>query len=87
MKSENEMTDEELDQHEHAVTITEDVWDRLELLRRILNSSHLEKMYHLKRGTTLGPACPYYKKALRLFDENQKQQIVDQLRNLLKELE
>jgi hypothetical protein len=72
---ENDLTDEELAQFEELTKVKEDLWDRLELLRRKLNESHLEKMYVIKRSSNLGPLCPYYRKALRLFLEQQRQEI------------
>lgn len=87
VKSENEMSDEELEAHEKLTAVKEDVWDRLELLRKKLNESHLEKMYVIKRAQALGPACPYYRKALRLFQESQEAEIRNQVQSLARELE
>ena len=86
------MSDEELEAHE-AITSspfgegTEDTLDRLELFRRELNNSRLEQMYIIKRATKLGSACPYYKKSRRLFEEQQKANIIFQLKQILQELQ
>lgn len=79
MTTENDMTDEELEALEEKRKVIEDKYDRLELLRRALNSSHLEKMYVIKRSTALGPTCPYYLKARRLFIEGQEAEILSLL--------
>lgn len=84
-KTENDMSDEELEAHEQATAVVEDKWDRLELLRRELNSSRVEQMYVIKRSTKLGPTCPYYLKAHRLFIQDQQKQILEKLRLLVSE--
>lgn len=71
MKSENDMTDDELEEWDAETRVTEDVLDKLEELRRFLNLSRVEQMYHIKRSTKLGPMCPYYKKARNLFLKNE----------------
>jgi hypothetical protein len=83
--NQNDMTDEELEVYEEQTRVIEDRLDRLELLRRELNSSHLEKMYAIKRSQTLGPACPYYKKAKRLWEEQQQLQLINKLHAILEE--
>lgn len=85
--NENDLTDEELEKLENSTAVTEDVWDRLEQFRILLNDSRLESMYVIKRGTSLGPLCPYYKKALRLFMQDQRDAIVESLLSLALELE
>jgi hypothetical protein len=85
--NENEMSDEELEAHEERTRVTEDRLDRLELVRKELTASHLEKMYVIKRSQTLGPACPYYKKAKRLWEEGQQKQLIEKLRAVLKEFD
>lgn len=77
--SENDLSDEELEALEESTKVVEDTFDRLELLRKKLNDSRVEQMYVIKRSTNLGPQCPYYKKAKRLFEE---EQLAD-IRNLL----
>lgn len=57
MKSENDMTDEELEAHEKQTEVKEDMFDELDKLRKLLNSSRIEQMYVIKRSTTLGPQC------------------------------
>jgi hypothetical protein len=84
---ENEMSDEELEALEEKTKVTEDRLDRLELLRRELTASHLEKAYVIKRSQTLGPACPYYKKAVRLWEEGQQKHLIEKLREVLKEFD
>lgn len=84
---ENEMTDEQLEELEEKTKVTEDRLDRLELLRRELTASHLEKMYVIKRSQSLGPACPYYKKAKRLWEEGQEKELLAKLRAVLKEFD
>lgn len=85
MTNENDMSDEELDELESKRRVLVDKWDNLELLRRKLNESHLEKMYVIKRATVLGPTCPYYLKARRLFIEGQQTEILSMINSLLLE--
>jgi predicted GNAT family acetyltransferase len=83
--NENDLTDEELEEFENKTRVVEDKWDRLDMFRKLLNSSHLEKMYAIKRAQKLGPSCPYYKKAKRLFQEEQEENIVQKMKSLLQE--
>lgn len=83
--SENDLTDEELEELEKITKVVEDKWDRLDIVRKLLNSSHLEKMYVIKRSQKLGPICPYYKKAKRLFVDTQQDLIIQKLREVLEE--
>jgi hypothetical protein len=87
MDSENDMTDEELAEFEEATRVVEDRLDKLELLRQSLNKSRTEMMYGLKRGTKLGPLCPYYLKARRLFEQEQQAELLKQIRAVLAEFE
>lgn len=86
-KSENNMNDKELETFEERTRVVEDRLDRLELLRRELDSSHLEKMYVIKRSSNLGPLCPYYTKALRLWKEQQEKQLIEKLKTVLQEFD
>jgi hypothetical protein len=87
-KSENEMTDEELQQFEESTKVVEDVYDKLETLRKKLNDSRIEQMYVIKRSSKLGPTCPYYKKAKRLYlQEGQHVEILNLLSDILENLE
>lgn len=83
--NENDMTDEELAAHEEATKVVEDRWDRLDKFRKLLNSSRLEQMYVIKRSQRLGPLCPYYKTSLRLFQRDQEQQILEEMKRVLEE--
>jgi predicted GNAT family acetyltransferase len=87
MEPENDMTDHELEEFEQATRVIEDKFDRLELLRQSLNKSRTEMMYGLKRGTKLGPLCPYYLKARRLFEQEQQAELLNQIRAILAEFE
>jgi hypothetical protein len=83
--NENDLTDEELDQLEKDTAIVEDRFDRLELFRRKLFDSRLQQMYIIKRSSALGPLCPYYKKASRLFQDSEMKEIIAEMRTLLEE--
>lgn len=83
--NENELSDEELEALEEKRKVVEDKYDRLDTLRKLLDSSHLEKMYVIKRSTALGPTCPYYLKARRLFIEQQEAEILSLLESVLQE--
>lgn len=85
--NENEMTDSELEQLELSTALVEDRLDRLELLRQALNSSRVEQMYAIKRAQPLHSACPYYKKAVRLFQSNEQIKLLDQLDRVLREFD
>jgi hypothetical protein len=85
MTTENDLTDEELESLEEQRKVVEDRYDRLELLRRALNSTHLEKMFVIKRSTAMGPTCPYYLKARRLFLEKEEAETLSLLESILKE--
>jgi hypothetical protein len=87
MKSENDMNDQELEEFEKSTKIVQDRLDRLELIRRALNSSRVEQIYSIKRSSNLGPQCPYYKKARRLFEENQQVALLQSFHDILKEFE
>lgn len=87
MKSENDMTDEELSEYEKLTAVVEDRLDRLELLRKSLNDSRVEQTYVIKRSSKLGPLCPYYLKAKRLLEQDQLKNLVDQMKALVKEFE
>lgn len=87
-KTENDLTDEELEELENKRQVFVDTFDKLDILRGALNSSHVEKMYVIKRSTALGPTCPYYLKARRLFTEQQLKEIkfmIGELNRLLEE--
>jgi hypothetical protein len=65
-----------------------DVWDSMETLRKLLNSSQIEAMYFIKKQSRFGKACPYYKKAKILFDRDSRAAILsllDKLRDELRE--
>lgn len=64
-----------------------DHWDTLELLRKALNSSHIEAMHHLKKHSKYGKHCPYYIKAKTLFEKLESADILSLLDKLNKELE
>jgi len=81
------MTDEELEAYDESCKVVEDKYDRLDMVRKLLNASHLDKTYVIKRSTNLGPNCPYYKKALRLFKEDQQKVILDKMRAVLAEFD
>ena len=87
MKTENEMDDQELKEFEKQTQVVEDKWDKLEQLRLLLNNSRVQQMYVIKRSSKLGPTCPYYRKSLRLFEEQEAAPILSLLRDLVKELE
>lgn len=71
IKTENEMTDEELEQLEEAQKAEpskeEIALDLLEDLRKLLNNSRVEQMYVIKRASKLRSNCSYYKAARKLF--------------------
>jgi hypothetical protein len=88
MNNENDLTDEELEALEARSTYSEDRLDRLDILRKTMNASHLEKMFVLKKTSSLGPECGYYKKARKLFIEHHQQKmIIDMMREILKEFD
>ena len=86
--NENDLTDSELEALENKTAVLEDKWDRLDTLRKMMNASHLEKMFILKSTSNYGPECSYYKKAKKLFQEHHQQKmIIDMMRECLKEFE
>jgi hypothetical protein len=85
VKSENDMTDEELERHEKQTEVKQDRWDDLDKLRKLLNSSRVEQMYVLKRTTSLGPLCPYFIKSKRLFQEQEEKQILSMMEQILRD--
>ncbi len=88
-KTENEMTDQELEDLENLrqEALLVDKWDKLELLRRLLNKSRTEQMYEIKRSSKLGRTCPYYRKSNRLFIEQEQQEILSIIKDILQEFQ
>ena len=85
--SENDMSDEELEDFEKKSEVREDVYDSLERFRLFLNNTRTEQMYHLKRSTKLGPQCPYYIKSKRLFEQNELEILKKELQSILTALD
>ncbi len=83
VKSENEMSDQELEEYENKIEVKEDLYDDLERFRQFLNNTRVEQMYHLKRSTKLGPQCPYYIKSKRLFEEKELEILKKEFQSIL----
>jgi len=67
----------------HATT----AWDTLNSFRELLNNSHLEAMYFIKKQSKLGNQCPYYLKAKLLFNRDERAAILSLLDQFRKELQ
>lgn len=87
-----EMTTEERTHWEELLEDNEEAhlptpWDTLETLRKLLNSSQLEAMHFIKKQSRFGNQCPYYLKALHLFNRDDRAAILSLLDQLRSELE
>lgn len=84
----DDMSDEDWEDYleERAAREDPDIWDSLEQLRQLLNSSPVEAMYYLHKHSRFGKQCEYYKKARRLLARDYEAQILSLLDEIQKNL-
>lgn len=89
MNNENDLSDEELDKREKLAqnpeNKTKDKYDLLEDLRVLLNSSKVEQMKYFHTNSSFGRDCSYYKKSKLLFEQLEKDQVLELMKKILEE--